>query len=75
LSDWAQVRTREMDWTGLKLMLEGIEPGRQRKRYRLPRSLQKTISNTSSNTSSEIQFSDGSSAAEEAPERDRDGLV
>jgi hypothetical protein len=23
-----------MDWTGLKLLLEGIEPARQRKRYR-----------------------------------------
>ena len=35
LSDWRSVRSREMDWTALKLMLEGIEPGRQRKRYRL----------------------------------------
>jgi transposase len=34
ISDWRAVRTREMDWTGLKLLLEGIEPGRQRKRYR-----------------------------------------
>jgi len=34
LSDWRAVRSREMDWTGLKLLLEGIEPGRQRKRYR-----------------------------------------
>ena len=25
---------REMDWTGLKLMLEGIEPGHLRKRYK-----------------------------------------
>lgn len=33
ISDWKQVRSREMDWTGLKLMLEGIEPGRLRKRY------------------------------------------
>ena len=33
ISDWQQVRSREMDWTGLKLMLEGIEPGRVRKRY------------------------------------------
>ncbi len=24
-----------MDWTALKLMLEGIEPGKLRKRYRL----------------------------------------
>lgn len=36
ISDWRQVATREMDWTGLKLLLEGIEPGRQRKRFRLP---------------------------------------
>jgi len=34
ISDWRAVRTREMDWTGLKLLLEGIEPARQRKRYR-----------------------------------------
>jgi Transposase IS66 family/IS66 C-terminal element len=31
----ARVRTREMDWTTLKLLLEGIEPGKRRKRYRL----------------------------------------
>lgn len=35
LSDWRAVRSHEMDWTALKLMLEGIEPGRQRKRYAL----------------------------------------
>jgi len=34
LSDWSLVRTREMDWTGLKLLLEGIEPRRVHKRYR-----------------------------------------
>ncbi len=34
LSDWSRVRTREMDWTGLKLLLEGIEVRRVRKRYR-----------------------------------------
>ena len=34
LGDWAAVRTREMDWTGLKLLLEGIEPKQVRKRYR-----------------------------------------
>jgi transposase len=33
-SDWSQACTREMDWTGLKLLLEGIGPGRLRKRYR-----------------------------------------
>lgn len=35
VSNWQSVRTRQMDWTGLKLLLEGIEPARQRKRYRL----------------------------------------
>ena len=34
ISDWAAVRTREIDWTQLKLLLEGIECSRQRKRYR-----------------------------------------
>lgn len=33
VSNWLAVHTRQMDWTGLKLLLEGIEPGRQRKRY------------------------------------------
>jgi transposase len=32
ISNWGAVHTRQMDWTGLKLLLEGIEPGRQRKR-------------------------------------------
>ncbi len=36
LSDWSKAATREMDWTGLKLLLEGIEPGRCKKRYRQP---------------------------------------
>lgn len=34
IGDWREVRTRAMDWTGLKLLIEGIEPARQRKRYR-----------------------------------------
>ena len=34
VSNWDAVSTREMDWTGLKLLLEGIEPGRVRKRYK-----------------------------------------
>jgi transposase len=33
LSDWGKVQTREMDWTGLKLLLEGIEVKAQKKRY------------------------------------------
>lgn len=36
LSDWRQVATREMDWTGLKLLLEGIEAKVVRKRYKHP---------------------------------------
>jgi len=68
LSDWAQVRTREMDWTALKLMLEGIEPGRQHKRYRLPKRWMDPRSNTSSNTEHGLHSPDGSSAEAEAPE-------
>jgi transposase len=37
ISDWDAVTTREVDWTGLKLLLEGIEPKRVRKRYQRPR--------------------------------------
>jgi transposase len=43
VSNWHAVRTREMDWTGLKLLLEGIEPARQRKRYRLTSSPQNPV--------------------------------
>ena len=34
LSDWGRATTREMDWTGLKLLLEGIEAKVVRKRYK-----------------------------------------
>jgi transposase len=34
IGDWSAVRTQRMEWTELKLMLEGIEVGRRRKRYR-----------------------------------------
>lgn len=34
VSDWRLMRDRQMDWTELKLLLEGIEPGRRKKRYR-----------------------------------------
>jgi transposase len=33
LSDWNAMSTRQTDWTGLKLLLEGIEPKRVRLRY------------------------------------------
>ena len=36
LSDWRGATTREMDWTGLKMLLEGIEAKVVRKRYRYP---------------------------------------
>lgn len=36
IGDWSAVHTREMDWTGLKLLLEGLEGKRVRKRFRLP---------------------------------------
>lgn len=35
--NWNEVRNRELDWTALKLMLEGIEVKRQAKRFRLLR--------------------------------------
>jgi transposase len=37
IGDWSGVAHREMDYTGLKLLLEGIEVKRQNKRYRLLR--------------------------------------
>lgn len=36
VGDWSKAATREMDWTGMKLLLEGIEPRVTRKRYRAP---------------------------------------
>lgn len=36
IGNWDAVTTREMDWTGLKLLLEGIEPKRLRQRYQKP---------------------------------------
>ncbi|MBI3147347.1 MAG: IS66 family insertion sequence element accessory protein TnpB, partial [Betaproteobacteria bacterium] len=35
LSDWRRVETMEMDWTGLKLLLEGIEANSQRGQARI----------------------------------------
>jgi transposase len=39
ISDWRQVRTREMDWTGLKLLIEGLQVRQARRRYALPGSI------------------------------------
>ena len=43
LSDWCAVRTREMNWTELKLLIEGIEIGRRRKRLDLRSSAQNIL--------------------------------
>jgi transposase len=43
VSDWTTVSTREMDWTGLKLLLEGIEPKHVRRRYQRPRGIAETL--------------------------------
>jgi transposase len=43
ISDWRAVRTREMDWTGLKLLLEGLEGKRVRKRYSVPLIVTKSL--------------------------------
>ncbi len=37
VADWTKVATRQTDWTGLKLLLEGIEAKVVRKRYQPPR--------------------------------------
>jgi transposase len=70
ISDWSQVRTREMDWTGLKLLLEGIELGKQRERYRLPETRETPRSNASSNSGALIKYTDGSIAASKTDKRD-----
>lgn len=33
ISNWAKTKSREMDYTQLKMLLEGIEKGRQKKRF------------------------------------------
>jgi transposase len=52
VSSWADVQSREMDWTGLKLMLEGIEPRRRKKRF----SLHKTAENASNAGSAKVKY-------------------
>ena len=43
IGDWRRVATREMDWTGLKLLIEGMEGRRVRKRFSLPSMIDKTL--------------------------------
>ena len=33
ISDWRRIDSRELDWTGFKLWLEGIEAGRRKVRF------------------------------------------
>ncbi|MFW8567381.1 IS66 family insertion sequence element accessory protein TnpB [Orrella sp. 11846] len=37
ISNWNEITSREIDWTALKLLLEGIEPKRQKLRFRRPK--------------------------------------
>ncbi|MFW8566118.1 IS66 family insertion sequence element accessory protein TnpB [Orrella sp. 11846] len=37
ISNWNEITSREIDWTALKLLLEGIEPKRQKLRFQLPK--------------------------------------
>ena len=43
ISDWRRVRTQQIDWTGLKLLLEGMEVKRVRKRFALPPDAHKSL--------------------------------
>lgn len=43
IGDWGRMRTQEMDWTGLKLLLEGLEDKRLRRRYTLPAEVTKVL--------------------------------
>ena len=65
ISDWRAVQSREMDWTGLKLLLEGIEPARQRKRFRyvVPKN-ERTQSATDA-----INFAHGERSSDQPTER------
>jgi transposase len=46
VSDWSRVSSRQMDWTTLKLMLEGIEPARFRKRFSMTKNTATTHAKT-----------------------------
>jgi len=43
ISDWSRVRTQQMDWTALKLLLEGLEGKRVRRRFSLPQTVSKAL--------------------------------
>jgi transposase len=46
VSDWSRVTNRQMDWTTLKLMLEGIEPARFKKRFSMTKNSAAIHANT-----------------------------
>jgi transposase len=54
IGNWHAVHSRTMDWTALKLLLEGIEPGRQRKRFRYAPSAQDVSRSTRQNPAQNI---------------------
>jgi len=43
VSNWSAVRSAEMDWTALKLLLEGMQGTRVAKRYALPTLTRKSL--------------------------------
>ena len=43
ISDWSRVRTHQMDWTALKLLLEGLEGKRVRRRFSLAQTVSKAL--------------------------------
>ena len=71
ISDWSRVCTRQMDFTALKMLLEGIEPARVRKRYRLPQARQDSPSKSSSNSHALLQLRDATDGAHDGSANDR----
>lgn len=45
IGDWRRVRSETMDWTGLKLLLEGIEAGRRRTRFSYAQTPAESVAN------------------------------
>lgn len=43
ISDWRRIVTQEMDWTALKLLLEGLEGKRVRRRFSLSSEATKSL--------------------------------
>jgi transposase len=43
VGDWSRIGTQEMDWTALKLLLEGLEGRRVRKRFAMSSEMRKAL--------------------------------